>query len=152
MVSKTCLVNLNQYSCIPFSVFKLTFLLQGTTRNKAHYLKRKRIPHNVSSFHTYLTPALSHLVSLKCGQCSSIRGLPFYANTSLSDIPYRLPTCSTTVLSTASASLAQLYLLSITFQNNKLDKLLSHIHHDQAVKLFMSLFSSCKQCDHFCPQ
>ena len=63
--SKTFLANLNQYNCIPFSVFKLNFLLQGTVRNKAKYLKRKCIARNFTSFHTYLTASLSQLVSLK---------------------------------------------------------------------------------------
>lgn len=63
--SKTFLANLNQYSCIPFSVFKLNFLLQGTVRNKAKYLKRKCFPSNFTSFHTYLAAFLSQLVSLK---------------------------------------------------------------------------------------
>lgn len=63
--SKTFLANLNKYNCIPFSVFKLKFLLQGTVRNKAKYLKRKCIARNFTSFHTYLTASLSQLVSLK---------------------------------------------------------------------------------------
>lgn len=154
MESKTFLANLNQYNCIPFSVFKLNFLLQGTVRNKAKYLKRKCIARNFTSFHTYLTASLSQLVSLKmltiftyqspallCGDrflLDTLHQLSTWRNNFFP--PHAADTCHYF----PSLNTALIYLLrKETFQNNKQHKLFSqfqssHINHTQADKLLMT--------------